>query len=171
MSPTLNRTPLDESTKPSLCKIQGAEVLLPAAVPSWKTYEEALVGLEKLGFKDARFVPGFDTKPFCLQLQSLLTSLEVVDVSYALPTGPAGNHSVFPTIGHDLVGMSKRHKTRVYVLMPTQERGGVVVRAHENIDAGLVALGHAHQVVSYRREDRVVAGRACGQSIGNVHHF
>lgn len=119
VSPTLNRTPLDESTKPSLCKIQGAEVLLPAAVPSWKTYEEALVGLEKLGFKDARFVPGFDTKSFCLQLQSLLTSLEVVDVSYALPTGPAGNHSVFPTIGHDLVGMSKRHKTRVYVLMRT----------------------------------------------------
>ena len=113
-------TPMGTSTRGSLMDIEGQQVLMPPDIPAWKTHEAALSSLQK-PFKEARFACEHEPSLVAANLQTLLADkgYTVVDLTSVIPTGPSGNHSVYPAVCSDIDAASKRKPKDVYLIVRT----------------------------------------------------
>ena len=113
-------TPMGTSTRPSMMKIGDHEVLVPADIPPWKTYEQALSKLEKC-FKECRFAVRDNPEELCELVRKQLgqKGYKVHNVTAAVPTGPWGNHSVYPAVASDINEASSKKPKDVYIMVRT----------------------------------------------------
>jgi len=113
-------TPMGTSTRGTLMDIDGQQIMMPPDIPAWKTYEAALSSLQK-AFKEARFACEHDPAAVAASLQTLLAGkgYKVVDLTSVIPTGPSGNHSVYPAVCSDIDAASTRKPKDVYLVVRT----------------------------------------------------
>lgn len=113
-------TPTGESRIASLREIDGVRVMMPPEIPPWKTHTDALAALTPT-FREAAFAVQHESSQICNMLQKLVAAdgLHVNDITDVLPTGPEGNHSVFPVVCAEVDAASKKHPLKVYVIVRT----------------------------------------------------
>ena len=115
-------TPMGTSTRSTLMEIEGQQVVMPPDIPAWKTYEQALSSLEK-SFKEARFACEHPPDMVAQALQKNLgqKGYRVINMTEAIPTGPWGNHSVYPALCSDIDAASTRNPNDVYIVVRTPQ--------------------------------------------------